>query len=107
MVGLSGLITPSLDEMCYVAAELEREGLDVPLLIGGATTSKIHTAVKIHPNYERGQAIYVTDAGRAVGVASKLMSEGGGALITPTSAPNMPTLPKNTQPAAAISSARR
>jgi len=77
MVGLSGLITPSLDEMCHVAAELEREGLDVPLLIGGATTSKIHTAVKIHPNYERGQAIYVTDAGRAVGVASKLMSEGG------------------------------
>ncbi|WP_269581337.1 methionine synthase [Roseibium sp. Sym1] len=77
MVGLSGLITPSLDEMCHVAAELEREGLDVPLLIGGATTSKIHTAVKIHPNYAKGQAIYVTDAGRAVGVASKLMSEGG------------------------------
>ncbi|MEP4034652.1 methionine synthase [Roseibium polysiphoniae] len=76
IVGLSGLITPSLDEMCHVAAELEREGLDVPLLIGGATTSRIHTAVKIHPNYERGQAIYVTDAGRAVGVASRLMSEG-------------------------------
>ncbi|WP_417669982.1 methionine synthase [Roseibium sp.] len=77
IIGLSGLITPSLDEMCHVAAELEREGLDVPLLIGGATTSRIHTAVKIHPNYEKGQAIYVTDAGRAVGVASKLMSEGG------------------------------
>ncbi len=77
IIGLSGLITPSLDEMCHVAAELEREGLDVPLLIGGATTSRVHTAVKIHPNYERGQAIYVTDAGRAVGVASKLMSEGG------------------------------
>ncbi|WP_422038094.1 methionine synthase [Roseibium sp.] len=77
MIGLSGLITPSLDEMCHVAAELERENLDLPLLIGGATTSKIHTAVKIHPNYERGQAIYVTDAGRAVGVATKLMSEGG------------------------------
>ncbi|WP_417686242.1 methionine synthase [Roseibium sp.] len=77
IIGLSGLITPSLDEMCHVAAELEREGLDVPLLIGGATTSRIHTAVKIHPNYARGQAIYVTDAGRAVGVASKLMSEGG------------------------------
>ncbi len=76
IIGLSGLITPSLDEMCHVAAELEREGLDVPLLIGGATTSRIHTAVKIHPNYERGQAIYVTDAGRAVGVASRLMSEG-------------------------------
>ncbi|MBN9671246.1 methionine synthase [Roseibium aggregatum] len=76
IIGLSGLITPSLDEMCHVAAELEREGMEMPLLIGGATTSKIHTAVKIHPNYERGQAIYVTDAGRAVGVASKLMSEG-------------------------------
>lgn len=77
IIGLSGLITPSLDEMCHVAAEMEREGLDIPLLIGGATTSKIHTAVKIHPNYAKGQAIYVTDAGRAVGVASKLMSEGG------------------------------
>ncbi|MTI45470.1 methionine synthase (B12-dependent) [Roseibium hamelinense] len=77
IIGLSGLITPSLDEMCHVAAELEREGMDVPLLIGGATTSRIHTAVKIHPNYQRGQAIYVTDAGRAVGVASKLMSENG------------------------------
>ncbi|GAA0773042.1 methionine synthase [Roseibium denhamense] len=77
IIGLSGLITPSLDEMCHVAAEMEREGLDIPLLIGGATTSKIHTAVKINPNYEKGQAIYVTDAGRAVGVASKLMSEGG------------------------------
>jgi len=76
IIGLSGLITPSLDEMCHVAGELEREGMEVPLLIGGATTSKIHTAVKIHPNYERGQAIYVTDAGRAVGVASRLMSEG-------------------------------
>ncbi|MBA5777855.1 methionine synthase [Stappia sp. F7233] len=76
IIGLSGLITPSLDEMCHVAAEMEREGFDVPLLIGGATTSSIHTAVKIHPNYERGQAIYVTDAGRAVGVASRLMSEG-------------------------------
>jgi len=76
IIGLSGLITPSLDEMCHVAAELEREGLDVPLLIGGATTSEVHTAVKIHPNYDRGQAIYVTDAGRAVGVASRLMSEG-------------------------------
>ena len=76
IIGLSGLITPSLDEMCHVAAEMEREGLDIPLLIGGATTSRIHTAVKIHPNYNRGQAIYVTDAGRAVGVASRLMSEG-------------------------------
>ncbi|MXN63475.1 methionine synthase [Stappia sp. GBMRC 2046] len=75
IIGLSGLITPSLDEMCHVAAEMEREGFDMPLLIGGATTSSIHTAVKIHPNYDRGQAIYVTDASRAVGVASKLMSK--------------------------------
>ncbi|KZK80470.1 Methionine synthase [Pseudovibrio sp. W64] len=77
IIGLSGLITPSLDEMCHVASEMEREGLDIPLLIGGATTSRVHTAVKIHPNYSKGQAIYVTDAGRAVGVASRLVSEGG------------------------------
>jgi len=75
IIGLSGLITPSLDEMCYIAAELEREGFDAPLLIGGATTSRVHTAVKINPNYQRGQAVYVTDASRAVGVAQSLMSE--------------------------------
>ncbi len=75
IIGLSGLITPSLDEMCNVAAEMERQGLDLPLLIGGATTSKMHTAVKIHPNYARGQAIYVADASRAVGVVSNLLSE--------------------------------
>ena len=74
IIGLSGLITPSLDEMCFVASELERENFDVPLLIGGATTSRVHTAVKIHPNYERGQAVYVTDASRAVGVAQALIS---------------------------------
>ncbi|HEY8579226.1 MAG TPA: methionine synthase, partial [Beijerinckiaceae bacterium] len=74
VIGLSGLITPSLDEMCYVASELEREGFDAPLLIGGATTSRVHTAVKIHPNYQRGQAVYVTDASRAVGVVSALLS---------------------------------
>ncbi|HEX3710837.1 MAG TPA: methionine synthase, partial [Pseudolabrys sp.] len=74
IVGLSGLITPSLDEMCHVAAEMERQGFDVPLLIGGATTSRVHTAVKIHPNYKRGQAVYVNDASRAVGVAQALMS---------------------------------
>jgi len=74
VIGLSGLITPSLDEMCHVAAEMEREGFDIPLLIGGATTSRIHTAVKVHPNYKRGQAIYVTDASRAVGVVSNLIS---------------------------------
>jgi 5-methyltetrahydrofolate--homocysteine methyltransferase len=75
IIGLSGLITPSLDEMVHVAAELEREGFDIPLLIGGATTSRVHTAVKIHPQYERGQAVYVTDASRAVGVVSSLLSE--------------------------------
>ncbi len=75
IIGLSGLITPSLDEMCHVAAEMEREGFAVPLLIGGATTSRVHTAVKITPNYQRGQTIYVTDASRAVGVVSNLMSE--------------------------------
>jgi 5-methyltetrahydrofolate--homocysteine methyltransferase len=75
IIGLSGLITPSLDEMCHVAAEMEREGFDMPLLIGGATTSRVHTAVKITPNYERGQTIYVTDASRAVGVVSNLMSQ--------------------------------
>jgi 5-methyltetrahydrofolate--homocysteine methyltransferase len=74
IIGLSGLITPSLDEMCHVAAEMEREGFDLPLLIGGATTSRVHTAVKISPNYRRSQAIYVTDASRAVGVVSSLMS---------------------------------
>jgi 5-methyltetrahydrofolate--homocysteine methyltransferase len=75
IIGLSGLITPSLDEMCHVAAEMQRQGLNIPLLIGGATTSKVHTAVKINPNYQRGQTVYVTDASRAVGVASQLLSE--------------------------------
>ncbi len=74
VIGLSGLITPSLDEMCHVAAEMERQGFDLPLMIGGATTSRVHTAVKIHPNYRRGQAVYVTDASRAVGVTSSLVS---------------------------------
>ncbi|MCV3734862.1 methionine synthase [Rhizobium sp. TRM96647] len=74
IIGLSGLITPSLDEMVHVAAEMEREGFDIPLLIGGATTSRVHTAVKIHPRYDRGQAVYVTDASRAVGVVSSLLS---------------------------------
>ncbi|MBX3455039.1 methionine synthase [Ferrovibrio sp.] len=73
IIGLSGLITPSLDEMCYVASEMQREGLKLPLMIGGATTSKVHTAVKIAPNYQ-GPVVYVTDASRAVGVAGKLVS---------------------------------
>ena len=74
VIGLSGLITPSLDEMVHVASEMEREGFQVPLLIGGATTSKIHTAVKIAPRYHKGAAVYVTDASRAVGVVSSLLS---------------------------------
>src|SRR5262249_33910327 len=75
IIGLSGLITPSLDEMCHVASEMERQGFDIPLLIGGATTSRVHTAVKIDPNYRRGQTVYVNDASRAVGVASSLLSK--------------------------------
>ena len=75
VIGLSGLITPSLDEMVNVASEMEREGFDLPLLIGGATTSKAHTAVKIEPSYKRGPTIYVTDASRGVGVVSKLLSD--------------------------------
>ncbi|MBZ0124198.1 MAG: dihydropteroate synthase, partial [Roseovarius sp.] len=79
VIGLSGLITPSLDEMCHVASEMEREGFDLPLLIGGATTSKVHTAVKISPNYTRSQAIHVNDASRAVGVVSRLLGADKGA----------------------------
>ena len=74
IIGLSGLITPSLDEMVHVASEMERLGFDVPLLIGGATTSSAHTAVKIEPAYQRGPTVYVTDASRGVGVASALLS---------------------------------
>ncbi len=73
IIGLSGLITPSLDEMVHIAKEMERLGLNIPLLIGGATTSIIHTAVKIAPEYS-GAAIHVADASRAVGVASNLLS---------------------------------
>lgn len=73
MIGLSGLITPSLDEMVHVAKEMERQGFDMPLLIGGATTSKAHTAVKIEQNYH-GAVAYVANASRAVGVCQKLLS---------------------------------
>ena len=73
IIGLSGLITPSLDEMVHIGKEMERLGMDLPLLIGGATTSQIHTSVKIDPQY-RGAVVYVADASRAVGVASKLLS---------------------------------
>ena len=74
IIGLSGLITPSLDEMVHVAKEMERQNMHIPLLIGGATTSKTHTAVKIEPNYTRGLAHHVLDASRAVAVASSLLS---------------------------------
>jgi 5-methyltetrahydrofolate--homocysteine methyltransferase len=73
IIGLSGLITPSLDEMVHVAREMTREGFDVPLLIGGATTSKAHTAVKIDPAYDRS-VVHVLDASRAVGVVGRLIS---------------------------------
>jgi 5-methyltetrahydrofolate--homocysteine methyltransferase len=74
VIGLSGLITPSLDEMCFVASEMQRQGFTLPLLIGGATTSRTHTAVKIAPNYA-GPTLYVTDASRAVPVVQKLLSD--------------------------------
>jgi 5-methyltetrahydrofolate--homocysteine methyltransferase len=74
IIGLSGLITPSLDEMSFLAGEMERQGLRLPLLIGGATTSRVHTAVKIDPNYRSGPVVHVNDASRAVGVASSLMA---------------------------------
>ncbi len=75
IIGLSGLITPSLDEMVYVAKEMEREGFKIPLLIGGATTSKVHTAVKIDQHYTGNQAVHVLDASRAVTVANSLLGD--------------------------------
>ena len=76
MIGLSGLITPSLDEMVHVAREMEREGFELPLLIGGATTSAKHTAVKIAPAYH-GPVVHVKDASRSVGVVEKLTRPDG------------------------------
>jgi len=77
-IGLSGLITPSLEEMTYVASEMEREGFTIPLLIGGATTSKVHTAVKIEPHYS-GPVVHVLDASRSVAVAGSLLDHDRGA----------------------------
>ncbi|RUA04332.1 MAG: methionine synthase [Gammaproteobacteria bacterium] len=74
IIGLSGLITPSLDEMVFVAKEMKRQGFDLPLMIGGATTSKAHTAVKVEPEYDKG-VFYVQDASKSVGVASSLLSK--------------------------------
>ena len=76
ILGLSGLITPSLDEMIHIAKEMERMNMHIPLLIGGATTSRAHTAVKIDPEYS-GAVMHVSDASRAVGVSSKLLSAKG------------------------------
>jgi len=75
MIGLSGLITPSLDEMVHIAQEMQRRNLDIPLLIGGATTSKAHTAAKIAPQYDNRATVYVTDASRAVNVAASLLAD--------------------------------
>ncbi len=77
IIGLSGLITPSLDEMVHVAKEMERQGFKIPLMIGGATTSKTHTAVKIEQQYKSGQVVHVLDASRSVAVASSLLSKEG------------------------------
>ncbi len=75
IIGLSGLITPSLDEMVHVASEMQRQDFDIPLLIGGATTSRIHTALRVTPAYSNGAVVHVADASRAVGVISKLLSD--------------------------------
>ncbi|MFI9654593.1 methionine synthase [Guyparkeria sp. GHLCS8-2] len=80
LIGLSGLITPSLEEMTNVAAEMQRQGFDIPLMIGGATTSKLHTALKIKPSYDQ-PVIHVLDASRAVGVASKLLGKNKQAFV--------------------------
>ena len=75
IIGLSGLITPSLDEMVYVAKQMQERGMTLPLMIGGATTSKAHTAVKVEPQYQNNGVIYVADASRSVGVVTKLLSK--------------------------------
>ncbi|MBI4937504.1 MAG: methionine synthase [Nitrosomonadales bacterium] len=75
IIGLSGLITPSLEEMAHVAKEMQRQGFTTPLMIGGATTSRVHTAVKIEPNYPDSAVVYVPDASRAVGVCNNLLSD--------------------------------
>ena len=84
VIGLSGLITPSLDEMVHVAKEMEREGFNIPLLIGGATTSRVHTAVKIDKNYNAGQTVYVLDASRSVPVVGNLLGDSSKKFISET-----------------------
>ena len=78
VIGLSGLITPSLDEMVRVASEMQRQGFDIPLLVGGATTSRIHTALRVTPAYTAGPVVHVADASRAAGVISKLLTDEAG-----------------------------
>ncbi len=82
IIGLSGLITPSLEEMRHVASEMQRLDFSVPLMIGGATTSKAHTAVKIEPNFNNDVTVYVPDASRSVAVATSLMSERKSEFVT-------------------------
>ncbi len=86
LIGLSGLITPSLDEMVNFAAEMDRQGFDIPLLIGGATTSRAHTAVKVTPRY-KGPVLWVKDASRSVPVAAALLSRSSAASCSPTTRP--------------------
>jgi 5-methyltetrahydrofolate--homocysteine methyltransferase len=81
IIGLSGLITPSLDEMVHVASEMQRQAFDLPLMIGGATTSKAHTAVKIDPHFNRDVVVYVPDASRSVAVATQLVGDGKQAFV--------------------------
>ena len=82
VIGLSGLITPSLDEMVHLAKEMEHDGFDIPLLIGGATTSRVHTAVKIEEKYKKGQAVHVLDASRSVTVVESLLGSKKDAFVT-------------------------
>jgi 5-methyltetrahydrofolate--homocysteine methyltransferase len=100
IIGLSGLITPSLEEMAHVASEMQRQGMKQPLLIGGATTSRAHTAIKIAPNTE-GAVVYVPDASRAVGVATKLLSTDSATATWPRSPPNTKPCAPNTPAARA------
>ena len=90
IIGLSGLITPSLEEMAHVAKEMQRQGFNIPLLIGGATTSLAHTAVKIEPNYEH-PVVYVKDASRAVGVCTSCCRTTCAMPLPPKSGPTMPS----------------
>ena len=107
IIGLSGLITPSLDEMCHVAAEMERQGFDVPLLIGGATTSRVHTAVKIHPNYRRGQASMSTMRAAPSAWCRRCCRARRGDALSPMSAPNMRGSRRRTRAAKRTSSGCR